>query len=397
MDVVAVKLKICMLLQSSNQSIPIRTALAEVYGEHFTKKGHSVLAIISSSGAKKYCWKGIQVYEVPLLRKLKLAKKFIEEENCNLLQVRNDCVNGILGLFLKWKYKVPLVFQYTWPVLQVMKEKNGARSEKTLYMENIKRIFADFVQMRILRRSDLILPISKSMEEYLISRGLSETRMLCFPCGVNPDLFSSSARARMERRIECRLDSSGVIVYVGVIDNLRRLDFLIRVFKKVKRKVENAKLLMVGDGNDKNRLRKLVSTLGIDEDVVFTGEVPYCEVPSFLAASDVAVVPLPPTSVYLFSSPLKLFEYMGAGKAVIANKEIPEQREVVQESGGGLLAPYDEEDFEKAIVKLLTDSNTRKKMGRKGREWVLANRSYKMLAKKVEGAYFDLVNKNAHK
>lgn len=388
------KLKICMLLPSSNQSIPIRTELAEVYGGYFTKKGHAIFAITSSTKAREYNWKGVWVYEVPFrkkFRKLKLAQKIIEEENCNLIQVRNSSVDGVFGLYLKWKYGAPLIFQYTWPILKARKEKVKLKNDGEFYQGLIDK-FTEFLQMRIMHRADLIMPTSKWMKGYLVSRGLPKNKMLFFPNGVNPDIFSPE-NSGIEKRREYGLGSSPVIAYIGTMDRLRRLGFLIHTFRRVKGKVKNAKLLMVGDGNDRGCLERLATDLKVFEDVVFTGNVPYSEIPSFLAASDVAVSPIPPSDLYKVSSPLKVFEYMGAGKPVVANEEIPEQREVIRESGGGLLVPYDEESFANAIVELLNDPNKGKRMGRNGRKWVLENRSYEKLAKKVEEAYFDLLNR----
>ncbi len=382
-----------MLLPSSNQSIPIRTQLAEVYGGYFVKNGHAIFAIISSTKAREYNWKGVRVYEVPSkkrFRKLRLAQQLIEEKNCNLIQVRNSSVDGIFGLYLKWKYGVPLIFQYTWPVLKAGKEEARSKSERGLYLGLIEK-FTDFLQMRIMHRADLVLPISKWMKKYLVSRGLPKNKMLSFPDGVNPDIFSPE-NSGMEKRREYGLGSSPIIAYIGTMDKLRRLGFLIRTFRRVKGKAKNAKLLMVGDGNDRGRLERLATSLKARGDIVFTGKLPYSEVPSFLAASDVTVSPIPPSDLYKVSSPLKVFEYMGAGRPVIANEEIPEQREVIQESGGGFLVPYDEESFANAIVELLSDPNKRKRMGRNGRKWVLKKRSYGKLAKKVEEACFDLLN-----
>ena len=390
----SMKLNICMLLGPSNLSIPLRPQLAEVYGGYFRIKGHNIFAIISSTKMLKYNWKNIRVYEVPLnkrLKKMMLAEEIVKEMNCNIIQVRNSVVDGIFGLYLKWKYQIPLVFQYTWPFLEAWKETIKLESRKRLYLEKLKAKLTDLSHISIMQKADLVLPISKWMKQYLVFRGVLESKMLPFPDGVNPEVFSSKVSGEEKRR-ELGLESSPVIIYVGTMDRLRKLDFLIRTFEIVKRKVKDAKLLMVGDGNDKGRLEKIATKLGVRKDIIFTGKVPYYDVPLFLAASNVAVSPIPPYNFYKVSSPLKVFEYMGAGKPVVANEEIPEQREVIRESQGGLLSPYEEKYFATAIIELLNESDKAKKMGRNGRKWVLENRSYEKLAKMVEEAYFNLLH-----
>jgi len=388
------RLSICILHGPSSLSIPLRPQLAEVYGGYFRSKRHNIFAIVSSTKMREYNWKNIRVYEIPLnkrFKKMRLTEKIVKKMDCNIIQVRNSVVNGIIGLYLKWKYQIPLVFQYTWPILEAWKEAVKLESRKRLYLEALRVKITDLSYLGIMQKADLVLPISKWMKQYLFFRGVPESKMLPFPDGVNPKVFSPKVSGEKKRK-ELGFGSSPVIVYAGTMDRLRKLDFLIRTFEMVKRKVKDAKLLMVGDGNDKGRLEKIATKQGVRKDVIFTGKVPYFDVPLFLAASNVAVSPIPPSNLYKVSSPLKVFEYMGAGKPVVANKEIPEQREVIRESQGGLLSAYEEENFAEAIIELLNNPYICEEMGKKGRKWVVTHRSYKKIAMKVESAYFKLLN-----
>ncbi|MEA1957381.1 MAG: glycosyltransferase, partial [Euryarchaeota archaeon] len=185
-----------------------------------------------------------------------------------------------------------------------------------------------------------------------------------------------------------------VILYTGTMDKMRQLNIIIYAFSKVREHKDNVKLLLVGDGNDRSNLEELVSTHGTQNDVIFTGQVPYFDVPYFIAAADVCLCPVPPLSIYKVSSPTKMFEYMVMGKPVVANEEIPEQKEVIEESGGGLLVKFEAESFAKGIIKLLDNHERAKERGGKGHEWVVKNRSYEAMAREVEKKYFDLISKN---
>jgi glycosyltransferase involved in cell wall biosynthesis len=85
-----------------------------------------------------------------------------------------------------------------------------------------------------------------------------------------------------------------------------------------------------------------------------------------------------------------MFEYMAGSKPVVANEEIPEHKEVLSESGGGILTPFIPEAFADAIIELLESPEKANEMGRRGREWVSNNRSYEVLAQQVEVTYFSL-------
>ena len=119
--------------------------------------------------------------------------------------------------------------------------------------------------------------------------------------------------------------------------------------------------------------------------------MPQAAVPNFIAASDIGVSPVPPFSFYKLSSPIKMFEYMAMGKPVVANQEIPEHKEILEESGGGVLVSFTSEAFADAIIELLDSPEKAKEMGRWGREWVVKNRSYEILARQVEARYLALV------
>lgn len=387
------KLSICLLLPNSKQSIPLRTEVAEVFGKHFSEKKHRVLAIISSNINKNSNWKGIEIYEVGKKRKIYkmlLSQYLIEKKKCNIILARNTSTDGIIGLFLRWRYKIPFIFQYTWPSLEAWREKVKLKNEKKFLPEIIERI-EDFLQVSVMRRSDLVLATSPWMKKYLVSKGVPKNKVMPLPNGVNPALFYSSDSS-VEIRVKYNLGVSSVITYIGIMDELRQLDFLIYTFKKVKDKIKEVKLIMVGDGNDKNRLEKIVSKLELEKDVIFTGEVPYDEIPKFLSASDVTASPIPVSLLYKVSSPLKVFEYMGAGKPVVANEEIPEQKEAIRKSGGGIVVPYRKDAFADAIIELLRDVNKRKKIGSKGRKWVLENRTYRKLAQELESVFMELLN-----
>jgi glycosyltransferase involved in cell wall biosynthesis len=58
---------------------------------------------------------------------------------------------------------------------------------------------------------------------------------------------------------------------------------------------------------------------------------------------------------------------------------------------GGILVPFKEEEFAMAIIDLLKDPEKMKEMGRKGREWVVKNRSYEILARRLEEEYFEVL------
>ena len=78
---------------------------------------------------------------------------------------------------------------------------------------------------------------------------------------------------------------------------------------------------------------------------------------------------------------------MAVGKAVVANDH-PEQKSVIKQSGGGICVSYLETDFAEAVIRLLSNADLARKMGKNGKDWVYQNRTYSKIADLLESAYF---------
>ena len=78
---------------------------------------------------------------------------------------------------------------------------------------------------------------------------------------------------------------------------------------------------------------------------------------------------------------------MALGKAVVANDH-PEQKPIIENSGGGICVPFSETEFAKAIILLLNNPALREKMGTRGKDWVMKNRIYTKIADQVEDRFY---------
>ena len=399
------KLNICLLQPDLfDPDMPARPAVTEIYGKYLSSFGHKVIWIVpSNKGGKEIreeFFKKVKIYKIPyqtrssliakifnkitfLFREYRLISDILTEERADIIQVRNSVFEALLALHIKRKYDIPFVFQYSFP----KEEYREYKSDKQRFYFGK---FESYITKYVLHKADLIFPISKWMKEELVKQGIPDSKMMPLPLGVNPELFSST-KDGTKIRGQYDLNDAQVILYTGTMDKLRKLSIIIHTFSKVREHKDNVKLLMVGKGNDKANLEKLVSKLGIQNDIIFTGQVPYFDMPYFIAAVDICLCPVPPLDIYKVSSPTKLFEYMAMGKPVVANEEIPEQKEVIQQSGGGILVKFEDKSFAEGIIELLDEPERAKEIGRKGHEWVVKNRSYENMAREVEKRYFELL------
>jgi glycosyltransferase involved in cell wall biosynthesis len=175
----------------------------------------------------------------------------------------------------------------------------------------------------------------------------------------------------------------------------RRLDFMLRAVREVVGTVPEVHLVVLGRApvkEDEDWLREKAEKYGIADKVTFVGWVSRSEVPAYIKGAEVGLSPFPQDVVLVNNSPIKILEYMVLGKPVVAT-DIPDQKTIIENSGGGISVPYNEMEFSKAIVELLGDQGMSKKMGEKGKAYVVANRSFSILADNLNTIYEKVVNR----
>ena len=377
----------------------------EIIG-HLSSLGYEVTWVVSSGaviGPEGSTINGIHILIVPLrkgvggfaffkksidyLGKIGLVRSLFRKERFDVIFLRNDMVlpalffDGLLALSMHKKHRNILLFEIENRIEQNLESRliGGSRGKiVSSTLSWIERI----IVMRLMNQADIVIPVGASMKDHLLEKGISSKKMIVLPQGVDMERFLSADGQSIRTKYE--LDGSKVIVYSGKMDKERNLDILIRAFADVRKK-NDAKLLMVGDGNDKKNLIRLAEELGVASDILFVGWFVQSKVPNFIAAADIGVcLVLPPLEFYMKSSPLKMLEYMALGKPVVANLEIPEQRSVIQESEGGILVEYEIKSIAKGLEVLLRDIESSKVMGKKGQSWIMKTRSYDTLVRQIK-------------
>lgn len=137
--------------------------------------------------------------------------------------------------------------------------------------------------------------------------------------GFDPSLFNEHRQGDHIRRLYGR-GKRFVFIYHGIISRERKLDFLINAIKLLYDEgIRDICLWMLGDGNDRIRLQKLVSKLGLEDVIIFLDPVPYSQVGEYIAGADACICPLPDEPKWRYQFPLKVVECLAIGKPVIAS------------------------------------------------------------------------------
>lgn len=204
------------------------------------------------------------------------------------------------------------------------------------------------------------------------------SKIQVFPSGTDTDLFHP-----MEKKEAClKLGLDPSYYYVGFIGTFlayQGIDTLIDSAPLILKRIPGTRFLLVGDGPMKGILEKATREQDIQNWFIFTGNVPYRDVPGYIGAMDVCVAPL--CSETNQASPVKLFDYMASGRPIVAS-DIEVVREIVADSGCAILtAPDKPEALARGTLTLLEDSRLRINMADKGRKYAVQHYDRKRLTR----------------
>jgi glycosyltransferase involved in cell wall biosynthesis len=176
-----------------------------------------------------------------------------------------------------------------------------------------------------------------------------------------------------------------------VAANLRRdegVDIFLRAMKIVKDQMPTAKCLVAGTGEEDGRLRKLASDLGLNSQINFLGWIPHSELPKVYHDASIGVIPMRPVSP--LALPIKLFEYMSSGLAIIST-DTPAIKTIVEDGKNGMLfSPGDYNALASLIIKTLLDKNLMARLQKEARKTVENGLNWKSEAEKLN-SYIDKI------
>lgn len=173
-----------------------------------------------------------------------------------------------------------------------------------------------------------------------------------------------------------------LVLWVGRLDPVKGLDGLLHAMKGVVQQVPNVRLLLVGDGPERDPLMSLTSDLHLDSLVQFLG--PRDDVPLLLKIADLFVFPSRTEGL-----PNALLEAMAAGRPIVAT-DVPGCRDLITNERNGLVVPYgDTIALRSAIVRLLEDRVTARRFGDEARRNAISRWSIQQTWEGYEQLYRD--------
>ncbi len=252
------------------------------------------------------------------------------------------------GVWLKKRFGIPMLSEINAPLVEERARFDGL-SLMTL---------ARWSEAYVWRGADYALPVTDVLADHVRAAGVPENRIVVISNGIDPAVFRPDIdREEAKRRLG--LGGRNILGFTGFIRPWHGLD---RVIDFLAETEEGAgyHFLVVGDGPARDMLEELARGRGVADRVTFAGIVGRDEISRYVAAFDIALQP----DVVPYASPLKMFEYMALGSAIVA-PDTRNIREILTDGEDGVLFDPDSENgFREALARVCRDPAMCERIGR---------------------------------
>ena len=208
---------------------------------------------------------------------------------------------------------------------------------------------AKAVEAEVFSQADALFAVSAEVKAYARTKGANQHSSIVLPNGVDIARFHPGVCAAPIDG----LDGRKVIGFVGSLKPWHGLEILMDAFRRLARERDRYHLLIVGDGPLRAWVEGYLAGAGLEGHYTITGWIAHETLPAFIQAMDVAVSPYPEIEDFYFS-PLKLYEYMAMGKAVVCSR-LGQIAELIDDGVDGILVQAGQCQSLAAAIKKVCD------------------------------------------
>lgn len=302
------------------------------------------------------------------------------KQRAHIIHATSNFKNGLVGKAIADQLDKPFVYELRglWEDTQISKGIIDAQSERYKYFQKMENYCLD--------HADSVVTISQTLKQELSSRGIPEEKVFVVPNAVESEHFPILVR---DEELAAKLGLQGKLVvgYISSFIGYEGIGLLIEAFADIVKATPNARLLLVGDGEERSNLANITSQFRLEDKVIFTGKVPHSEVLSYYSLIDLFVVPRLPYRVCQIVTPLKPYEAMSTGRALLVSDVEALKEMIIEGETGVSFTAGNAEHLAKQCIGLLHNESLRKSLGEKASTWVRQNRNWNNVAQTYFDAY----------
>jgi glycosyltransferase involved in cell wall biosynthesis len=334
--------------------------------------------------------KGVRVYPQYPLRSYveQYARRLMQhavEHRASIIHAASFYVNGLAAAITARRLGIPYIYEMRGleDLMRVSRDPSYATSDRYRFLITTENAAC--------RDADIVLVITDALRREMIDRGVPDERIIVLPNGVDVERFRPRERDA-KLAAELGIDDKIVIGYAGGLVDYEGLNLLLEAAAMLKSRRDDFHVVIVGDGSAEQALRDMAVRLQLEDVITFTGRVPHSKVNRYISLFDITPFPRLPLPVCELISPIKPFEAMAMGKAVVAST-VAALTEIVDDGKtGAVFRKGSAEDLARVLGELLDSPTRREELGQAARTWVVAERDWSKIVTIVEATYRDLLD-----
>ena len=243
------------------------------------------------------------------------------------------------------------------------------------------------------RLANHIIADTQQLFEFMLKLGIPKDRAEVVPSGVNVSMFAGKSGEKIRERYN--LQGKPLVIYTGTFDRFQGLDELITGFPEVVSQCPEATLMLVGGTVNEahsEHYRQRAAELGIERNVIIIS-APFEEIPEYLAAANVAVVPR--VCETAGGIPTKLLNYMAAAKAIVCHQS---SAAFLNHLESAWLVPTGApREFAEGILAIIRDPALANHLGERALQLADTTYSWQSIARRVEEVYLKVLGRREQK
>jgi PEP-CTERM/exosortase A-associated glycosyltransferase len=322
--------------------------------------------------------------QLACIRSTRLAvKRVIALERPDIVHAHSPCLNGVAVFGLH----VPVIYEMrsSWEDAAVS---SGKTSE-----DSIRYRLSRALETFVIRNANAAVVICEGLARELERRGVAH-KVHVVGNAIDPTHLVPAMAcdvARVKRQLG--LDGKTVLGFFGSFFAWEGLDVLLNAFPSIVARHPHVVLVLVGGGEDEQKLRSMAGALNIAERVRFVGRVAHAEVASYYGAADVMVFPRKRLRLTEMVTPLKPIEAMHLG-VLVAASDVGGHRELITHNRTGCLFPADDPAaLADSLSRLLDQPERWQIMRDAAHRYVLEQRTWQRMAERYEALYSEILRR----
>jgi len=319
----------------------------------------------------------ILYYHVPIIKSLwevffvnrfgsySNLENVLEGKKIDIIHFHSPLFTFLNGFLKKRQYSLVMTTHYLLDV-------KANATQRSLYQGFIKRM-TRYVGNRV----DKIICVNEDYLPVFEKWGINPDKLVYIPNGVDIKRFSPG-----NSKFKKEFKDQKIILYFGRLHYQKNVELLVQSFKYVKEKIKNVKLIIIGTGNQYDKLKKMTAD---DNDSVMTGFVSDEDLVDYMRSADVVVFPSRGEN-----ASFTIMEAMACELPVVSS-DVGNAKKILGDGRGILLEKYTKEEIADICIDVLSDKKKAETIGKTARKYVEKYHSWDVISKQTEEIYKQLI------